>query len=135
MPGTPTPNLSLILPTVGGDNNTWGTETNSNWSAVDTALTTAGVNTASISTTISFSPNFITFWKFTTGASNLTATTPTPGASNTGRILVVIKVDTGAGHVSITGTIGGSSGYTLVNQNQSVWLMSNGTSWDIAINN
>lgn len=135
MPGTPTPNLSLTLPTVGGDNNAWGTETNGNWTAVDNAITTAGVNNASVSTVLSFSPNFITFWRFTTGASTLTATLPTPSAANVGRILVIIKLDGAGGQVSIPGTIGGGSGYNLVNQDQAVWLMSNGVSWDIAINN
>jgi hypothetical protein len=35
---TATPNYSFTLPTIGGDQNTWGNELNGNWSSLDTIL-------------------------------------------------------------------------------------------------
>jgi len=52
---TPTTNLALNKPTVGGDLNTWGTLTNTNWDTLDTLLGSVGqvgyyaTNAASIS--------------------------------------------------------------------------------------
>lgn len=68
-----------------------------------------------------------------TGASNRTITLPTPASTNSGRIIQIMKVDTGTGQVQIVGTIGGSSASTTVNainkSQGSGAVMSDGTSW------
>jgi len=43
---TVTTNYSWNLPTVGGDQDTWGTKLNSNWTALDTLL--GGVSAADL---------------------------------------------------------------------------------------
>lgn len=130
MPGTPTPNLNLAIPTVGGDVNTWGNELNTNLSIID-SMVAAAYNTPSSSIAMSLSPNFITSYAVTTGNTNQTLTLPSLTAASTGRIFVVLKADTGTGFVIIAGTINGSSNYTLVNFSQYVWLIYNGASWNV----
>lgn len=68
----------------------------------------------------------------TTGASNRTVTLPT-AADNTGRIISIKKVDSGAGTCIVDGegaeTIDGSATYTLFNEEEAVTLHCDGTTW------
>lgn len=68
----------------------------------------------------------------TTGASNRTVTLPT-AADNNGRILVVKKVDSGAGYCIIDGegseTVDGSTTITLTDINEFATVQCNGTAW------
>ena len=70
----------------------------------------------------------------TTGASTRTITLPT-AADNTDRMLVIKKVDSGAGFVTIDGegseTIDGAASYSLMLQYESVTLVCNGSAWYI----
>lgn len=66
---------------------------------------------------------------YTTGASDRTHTLPDP-ALNVGRVMEIVKVDAGAGHVIIAGTI--SADYTdfkIRQLNGHATLMSTGTAW------
>lgn len=70
----------------------------------------------------------------TTGASDLTVTLPT-AADNSGRVLAVTKVDSGAGKVTIDGesseTIDGDTTKVIYAQYDSLLLQCNGTGWNI----
>lgn len=70
----------------------------------------------------------------TTGASTKTITLPT-AADNRDRVIEVMKVDSGAGYVTIDGegaeTIDGYVTRTIFNQYGFIRLKSNGTSWNI----
>jgi hypothetical protein len=71
----------------------------------------------------------------TTGASTITATLPTvaSGDASLGRVCTVMKVDSGAGSVTIDGngsqTINGSATVSLASQYDYRTLVSNGTEW------
>jgi hypothetical protein len=129
MPGTPTPILDLIVPTVGGDNNTWGTELNTDLGIIDNlgAATIINVNSAYVAV-----PNVFpeTVYRVATGGSPLTFTLPTP-ASVTGKIFTIKKVDGGSGYVNVVGPIDGQSSYFVINQFAVVRLISNGGSFDV----
>lgn len=62
------------------------------------------------------------------GASGITLTLPDPGSS-TGHIVTAIKMDAAAGAVNLSGSMNTGSTYTLVNQNQTVTFLSDGTNW------
>lgn len=70
----------------------------------------------------------------TTGASTRTITLPT-AADNTGRVITIMKVDSGAGEVTVDGEgaelIGSSTTLTLSEQYQRAQIVCNGTSWDL----
>ena len=76
----------------------------------------------------------ITTILMTTGASNRTVTLPT-AADNTGRKLVVKKVDSGAGTCIVDGegaeTIDGGTTFTLYLQYASITLTCDGTGWHV----
>jgi len=133
MPGTPTPNLQLIVPTVGGDANIWGNELNTNLGTLDNlALAFTSNQSASFTAAANtFGPE--NAYKVTTGGSTITATLPTPSTC-TGKIINVKKVDAGVGSVTVSATpavIDGNNTYVINAQYQFVRVQSNGTSWDI----
>lgn len=139
MPGTPTTLLGLQQPTTGGDIGTWGPEVNTNWPIID-SLAKQPINNVSASGALAFGPNDVTVFRVTTGSSVLTMTLPAAVAGNLGRIIRVIKVDSGVGTVRITGaTVNAPGGpdYNLANQYQYVDLQSTGTgaSYDVVGNN
>ena len=132
MPGPPTPLLGLIPPTVRGDINIWGTELNNDLALIDNLASSALLTpTSGSNVNLTFSPNLITVYQLSAGASSITATLPAAGPVNTGRFIYVMKVDAGAGFVIVAGTINGSANYLLVQQWQYVKLMFNGVTWNV----
>jgi hypothetical protein len=65
----------------------------------------------------------------TTGASNRTVTLPA-AASNTARIIRIFKVDSGAGTLTVAGTINGITNNVYYRQYEYATYQSNGTTWD-----
>lgn len=63
----------------------------------------------------------------TTGNSNATLTLPS--ATDTGRVVVVVKADAGSGNIAILPDPIGISGFTLIGQGDSAIFMSNGVGW------
>jgi hypothetical protein len=74
----------------------------------------------------------------TAGASDVTRTLPAV-ASSTDAVVVIKKIDSGAGNVIIEGngseTVDGALNYTLSNQWQYVRLYCDGTTWHVIGNN
>jgi len=129
VPGLPTPILGLTVPTVGGDNNSWGGELNGDLAILDNlgAAPIVNVNSAYVAIVGDFPE---TVYRVATGGSPLTFTLPTP-ASCAGKIFTVKKVDAGSGYVNVVGPIDGQSSYFVVNQFAVVRLISNGGSFDV----
>lgn len=129
MPGTPTPNLGLIVPTVGGDSNSWGAELNVNLQIIDLLGT---------STTLAQGANFtaiagigpVTVYRLSTGAGNISVNLPAPGAC-IGKTFILKKVDAGLGSAIIIGAIDGQASYILANQFQYLVVNSNGSTFDV----
>jgi hypothetical protein len=136
MPGTPTPNLGLTVPSVGGDYNSWGTELNGDLAILD-ALGIAQW----YSPTVNFTVPFVAFPEVvvyaTTGAGGITISLPAPSTWK-GKIVVVKKMDATLGVATVTpaaGQIDGNGSYFLTNQYQYVRLHSDGTNANIIGNN
>lgn len=135
MPGTPTPNLNLIVPQVGGDNNIWGGELNTDLGIID-GLAVTGTS-AQVASFIAFANpiNDTQTFRVTTGTGMIVATLPLVSAC-TGKIIIFKKVDAGVGSLVISnGTIDGQSSYSLSNQWQYVAIQSSGATWDVIANN
>lgn len=129
MPGTPTPILGLIVPTVGGDANLWGTELNTNLQTIDLVGATAIFSVSSNYTaTISKSP--LTLIKVTTSGLTINITMPDP-ATNTGKQYNIKKMDAGAGIVNVIATIDLQTSWQLTNQFQCLGITSNGVTYDV----
>src|SRR5271154_3957542 len=124
MPGSPTPILGLPVPTVGGDNNTWGTELNAGLAIIDNlgAATVFNQN-ANFTAAVSVFPEVI--YRVTTGGSMITATLPAP-ATCPGKIFTVKKIDAGIGQVVVSGAIDGAANWTIGTQWGYVRVSSNG---------
>jgi hypothetical protein len=74
-------------------------------------------------------------WEITTGSSAFAVTLP---ASSYGNRVIIKKVDSGAGAITITpasGTIDGAATLVLSSQNAAVELVADGTNWLIIANN
>lgn len=129
MPGTPTPNLGLLVPTVGGDLNSWGAELNADLAIIDQL----GVNTtlaqgASFTAVAGIGP--ITVYRLTTGAANINVNLPA-AATCIGKTFVFKKADAGLGSAIILGSIDGQASYILSNQYQYLTVVSNGATFDV----
>src|SRR5271154_2592808 len=112
MPGAPTPNLGLTVPTVGGDNNQWGAEINGDLAIIDqlgVALTFP--QGSSFLATQGLTPE--TTYRVTTGPGNVNASL---SATTIGKIITIKKIDSGAGSVVVIGSIDGQGSYLLTNQ-------------------
>jgi hypothetical protein len=124
-----TQTLGLVLPTVGGSANQWG-------SILNTALTIVnslgGVQVVNVSSAYlaTFTPYPEMIIRGTTSGLNVPITLPN-SASVQGKIYVVKKLDAGAGSLQIlsqsTDTIDGQTEWDLSNQFQYVRLYANGT--------
>lgn len=134
MPNNPTPILSLTVPTVGGDVNTWGNELNADLAAIDSLGGASILNTA-----VNVAPGFgicpINIIKATGGAAGIITTLPIV-AARAGSVFVVVKIDTGVGAVvavpasgSIYQNGSATPSYTLSNAGQFVWLLFDGANY------
>lgn len=132
MPGTPTPILGLVVPTVGGDTGAWGTEINGDLAILDSLGAANVYNVSSNFTAVTgVFPEVII--RCTTGPTNISVTLPTPGSCS-GKIFFIKKIDSGLGNVVITpvsGTIDGNANWVLVNQYSFVRIGSNGVTFDV----
>lgn len=137
MPATPTTILGLTVPSVGGDDNAWGDEINTDLGILDLlgAFPTAS---SSISQTLAYATAPLVFAFDTGGVGGITDTLPT-AVGKYGRGFLVKKIDSGAGAITVatTGgqTIDGLSTYSLVNPGQYVLVISDNTNWQIIGNN
>jgi hypothetical protein len=129
MPGPNTPILDLIVPTVGGDANIWGTELNADLAILDNlgSAPTVNVNAAYVAVPNDFPE---TVYRVITGSAALPFTLPSP-ASVTGKIFLIKKVDAGTGYVNVIGAIDGQASYYVTNQYAFVRISSNGGSYDV----
>src|SRR5947207_1398407 len=131
MSGTPTPILSLIVPTVGGDSNTWGNSLNTNLATIDSLGAVSIVNvSAAYSATRPVFPEMVL--RVTTSGLNIPVTLPS-SASVAGKIFTVKKLDAGVGVVQILAADGmdNQTEWDLTNQYQFVRLYANGSSYDV----
>ncbi len=131
MPSTPTAILSLIVPTVGGDQNQWGTELNTDLATID-FLGAASVTTVSSSynTIRPTYPEMII--RVTTSGLNVPINLADPGQV-AGKIYTIKKIDAGLGTVQILSTAGidNFTEWDLTNQYAFVRVYANGTSYDV----
>jgi len=134
MPGTPTPILGLTVPTVGGDNNTWGTELNGNLSILD-LLGAAGVFPVSSAFTVVSGSQFERFYRVITGGLNVPGVLPDPGTIPPGKIFTIMMADTG-GTITLSCinpavTIQGLTTFQITNQYGVARLLANGVNYDV----
>jgi hypothetical protein len=132
MPGAPTPNLGLTVPTVGGDVGTWGNELNTDLAILDGlgAFSALAVNTSGVEASGIFPEAVILA---TGGVLGITRTLPNPAVWKN-KIFTYKKVDAGAGPITIvtpSGLIDGAATYVLFNQYQTVRLMSDGVNVNV----
>jgi hypothetical protein len=127
VPGSPTPNLGLTVPTVGGDFGAWGTELNTDLAILDNLGLVPSSAVSANSTLVLTLP--ITIVYVTTGGGGVTQTLPS-AAANTGRIAILKKVDAGAGPLNVTSVSGAVEITSILNQGQAVWYHSDGTKWN-----
>lgn len=133
MSGSPTPILGLIVPTIGGDTNVWGTELNTDLALIDN-IGAVGLFARSAN----FAPQpqgyLETLWRVTTGTSTIVVTLPA-AATYPGRIITIKKVDAAVGQVSIVGSIDGQAAWDIATQYSYCRLVSNGVTYDVIGNN
>jgi hypothetical protein len=138
LPGAPTPNLGLTVPTVGGDTGIWGPEVNANWAILDGLGAYPPVVLAATGTIPLASPlPPITFVQASGGAAGIVLSIPAP-SSFAGRLIGIKKVDATNGAVvlnPLSGMIDGAANYTLFNYGQYVLLYSDGSNLYIFGNN
>lgn len=132
MPGAPTPNLQLTVPTVGGDTNNWGNELNTDLLLIDAlgafnAISVSGNTNINLGT----SPEVVVF--VTTAAGTISVVLPS-AVSHAYHAVTVKKVDSGLGTVAITslaGQMDGNATWNLINQYQFVRFISDGSNWNV----
>lgn len=132
MPGALTPILGLTPPTIGGDNNTWGSELNGDLTILDSLGAVQVVSTAiDYVAAVGVSPETVIL--VTTGTGDINITLPI-AASAAGRIFTVKKVDAAVGTITITpntGTIDGSATWTINTQFSFVRMLCDGANYDV----
>jgi len=133
MPGQPTPNLGLTVPTVGSDINIWGNELNSDLEIIDTLAVAPAIN-------ISSSYNIVPVnameqvLQITTGSLALNIGLPLVATFN-GKFVTIVKIDSGLGTATIVGLINGQTSWQLSNQWQYVRIYGNGASYVVVGSN
>jgi hypothetical protein len=131
MPGAPTPNLGLTVPTVGGDNNQWGAEINGDLAIIDQlGIVLTIPQGGTFVATQGLTPEVV--YRVATGPGNVNASL---SATTIGKIITLKKVDAGAGSVVVIGSIDGQASYLLTNQFQYVRVQYNGATYDVIGNN
>ena len=138
MPGTPTPNLQLIVPTVGGDSGVWGNELNTDLGIIDT-LAIFPVTTLSASSLLNYSSQAFTFVNGVGGSGGITFTLPST-TGHAGKSFVIKKVDSAVGTVVILPfnngqPIDGNLSWILSNQYQFILMYTDGTQWFVGSSN
>lgn len=134
MPGSPTPILGLTVPTVGGDNGTWGTELNTDLAILDNLGAATVINeSADFAAAASVFPEVV--YRVTTGSSVITATLPSPTSIPVGKIFTIKKIDSGVGQVVVSGSIDGATSWTIGTQWSYVRVSNNGATYDVIGNN
>jgi hypothetical protein len=134
MPGPPTTNLGLTVPTVGGDSNTWGNELNNDLAILDLLGAINVVNTSvSLAAVRGIFPE--TLIRVTTGASSIVVTLPV----TLGLKWTVKKIDSGSGSVTVQmaggALIDGQASFVRTIQQGYVTVAGNGSSGDVIANN
>lgn len=133
MPNSPTPNLGLTVPTVGGDANVWGAELNADLAIIDQLAAPTVVNVAANFTlSVAVYPEIT--YRAVGGAGGINGNLPNP-AICLGKIFTIKKVDSGVGVVTVVGAIDGGTSWALRNQYSYVRVQSNGASYDVIANN
>jgi hypothetical protein len=129
---TPTTNMGLEKPTIGGDSNVWGQYLNSD---LDTLDTLAVIPVVPISTTGSLSYDTVRAFvlvEATGGTGGISVNLPT-AIGNSGKVFVISKVDSAVGSVTIAATVGqlidGQTTFVLTAQWQAVIVQSDGANW------
>lgn len=93
-------------------------------------LTVGGSISGLTWTTVAKSANFTavrsTVYEVTTGTSTITVTLPT---NVNGTEVIIKKVDSGSGHVVVTGTVDETTNPTIVSQWGSLWIVGDGSTW------
>jgi hypothetical protein len=141
MPGLPTPILGLAVPTVGGDNNVWGTELNADLLILD-SLGALGGSASLVGRTLVYGISAIQLAFETGGVGGITDVLPS-AVGQFGKGFLVKKVDAGAGAVTLSTSLGQTildiggpvTSYSLVNQGQYLLVVSDGSNWQIIANN
>jgi hypothetical protein len=135
VPGPPTPNLGLAVPTIGGDNNIWGAELNGDLAILDT-LAICAIIATSVNLTLPLVNAVETVVRVTTGAGVVSVIMPSPNVA--GKIYTIKKIDAGVGSVSVvpsTGLIDGQASWVRATQYSYVRILANGSSYDVIGNN
>src|SRR5437868_4715392 len=100
---TPTPNMNLQKPTIGGDSGLWGVLLNQNMDAIDT-LAVFPFTTPSVSGNSAYDSTRAVVYEYCTGGSaGITRTLPT-AIGHGGKVFFYKKVDTGVGVVNVATT-------------------------------
>ena len=134
------PTLTAIIPLqkpiVGNDVNNWGDQLNAGLDKID-SLGALNVITTSTNLTAVITVSAIQVILATGGAAGITVTLPTP-VGNRGKAFAVVKTDLAVGTVTVTpatGLIAGLANFVLVNLNQNMVAVSDGTNYFIFSNN
>jgi|SRR5205807_5804328 len=134
------PTLTAIIPLqkpiVGNDVNNWGDQLNAGLDKID-SLGALNVITTSTNLTAVITVSALTVIGAAGGATGITITLPTP-IGNRGKAFAVVKTDSAVGTVTVTpatGLIASLASYVLVNLNQNMSAVSDGTNYIIYSNN
>ncbi len=125
--------MGLNIPTVGADANTWGGYIAADLALID-ALAVYSVVPVSTSGNLAVynGPALI---KATGGFGGISLALPNASGVNAGRVYIVVKVDSGAGAITITTsmsqTISGVSTASVTNQWSGIIIQSDGANWVI----
>jgi len=133
MPGTPTPNIGLIVDTVGGDANTWGFNVNTNWATLD-RLGVGNIFNVSSNFSVTYNAAAEQFYRITSGGLTVTGTLPDPATIPLGKLFTFKLLDIGGVNLQCVNAavfIDGAAIWSLVNQYNFVRLQAVGSAYDV----
>jgi hypothetical protein len=129
-----TPILGLPLPTVNGDDNTWGGKLNTGLGILD-FLGAAAVSSVASNFLVVAAIFPEAFYRVTTGGMNVTGTLPDPGTIPVGKLFTVKVLDVGGSAtlqcVNPAVTFDGQPNYVIPNQYSGVRVLANGVNYDV----